>query len=71
MRSRSAAEYADVVLPLLGGGGRVIDVGCGPGLDHYRPGAGCRACDRCRSDEGEFTDDRYSLPLQRNRANLP
>ena len=31
MRSRSAAEYADFVLPLLGGGDRVIDVGCGPG----------------------------------------
>jgi SAM-dependent methyltransferase len=31
LRSRSAAEYADFVLPAIGGGDRVIDVGCGPG----------------------------------------
>jgi SAM-dependent methyltransferase len=31
MRSRSAAEYADFVLPKIGGGDRVIDIGCGPG----------------------------------------
>ncbi len=31
MRSRSASEYADFVLPSIRGGDRVIDVGCGPG----------------------------------------
>ena len=31
MRSRSAAEYADFVLPSIGGDDRVIDVGCGAG----------------------------------------
>jgi SAM-dependent methyltransferase len=31
MRNRSAAEYADFVLPSIGGGDRVLDVGCGPG----------------------------------------
>lgn len=31
MRSRSSLEYADFVIPLIGGEDRVIDVGCGPG----------------------------------------
>jgi SAM-dependent methyltransferase len=31
MRTRSAAEYADFVLPLIGDRDRVLDVGCGPG----------------------------------------
>ena len=31
MRTRSAAEYADFVLPLIGPNDRVADVGCGPG----------------------------------------
>jgi ubiquinone/menaquinone biosynthesis C-methylase UbiE len=31
MRTRSAAECADFVLPLIGGRDRVLDVGCGPG----------------------------------------
>jgi ubiquinone/menaquinone biosynthesis C-methylase UbiE len=31
MRSRSASEYADFVLPSIGGADRVLDVGCGPG----------------------------------------
>jgi SAM-dependent methyltransferase len=31
MRSRGATEYADFVLPSIGGRDRVIDVGCGPG----------------------------------------
>jgi SAM-dependent methyltransferase len=31
MRSRSAADYADFVLPSIGGADHVIDVGCGPG----------------------------------------
>jgi SAM-dependent methyltransferase len=31
MRTRSASEYADFVLPLIDRGDRVIDVGCGPG----------------------------------------
>jgi SAM-dependent methyltransferase len=29
--SRSAAEYADFVLPMIGRDDRVVDVGCGPG----------------------------------------
>ncbi len=31
LERRSAAEYADFVLPRIGRGDRVIDVGCGPG----------------------------------------
>jgi SAM-dependent methyltransferase len=31
LRNRSAAEYADFVLPSIGSGDRVLDVGCGPG----------------------------------------
>ncbi len=31
IRDRGAAEYADFVLPLMGPGDRVLDVGCGPG----------------------------------------
>ena len=31
MRSRNASEYADFVLPSIGAGDRVLDVGCGPG----------------------------------------
>jgi 2-polyprenyl-3-methyl-5-hydroxy-6-metoxy-1,4-benzoquinol methylase len=31
MRDRSAAQYADFVLPAIGPGDRVLDVGCGPG----------------------------------------
>jgi SAM-dependent methyltransferase len=31
LRDRSAARYADFVLPLLGPDDRVLDVGCGPG----------------------------------------
>jgi SAM-dependent methyltransferase len=31
MRTRSAAEYADFVLPSIGREDRVVDVGCGPG----------------------------------------
>ena len=31
MRDRSAAQYADFVLPAIGRGDRVLDVGCGPG----------------------------------------
>jgi SAM-dependent methyltransferase len=31
MRSRSAGEFADFVLPSIGSGDRVLDVGCGPG----------------------------------------
>ena len=31
LRNRSAAEYADFVLPSIGSADRVLDVGCGPG----------------------------------------
>ena len=31
MRDRSAAQYADFVLPAIGAGDRVLDVGCGAG----------------------------------------
>jgi SAM-dependent methyltransferase len=31
MRTRSAAEYADFILPSLGRRDRILDVGCGPG----------------------------------------
>jgi SAM-dependent methyltransferase len=31
MRDRSAAQYADFVLPAIGQGDEVLDVGCGPG----------------------------------------
>lgn len=31
LRDRSAAQYADFVLPVIGSSARVLDVGCGPG----------------------------------------
>jgi ubiquinone/menaquinone biosynthesis C-methylase UbiE len=31
LRNRSAAEYADFVLPAIGSDDRVLDIGCGPG----------------------------------------
>ena len=31
LRNRSADEFADFVLPSIGSGDRVLDVGCGPG----------------------------------------
>jgi SAM-dependent methyltransferase len=58
MRSRSAAEYADFVLPLLGGGDRVIDVGCGPGSITLGLAQAAGHVTGVDLDDAEFTDAR-------------
>ena len=58
MRTRSAAEYADFILPRIGGTDRVLDVGCGPGsitLGLARVAAQATGVD---VDDLEFTDAR-------------
>jgi SAM-dependent methyltransferase len=58
MRNRSAAEYADFVLPSIGAADRVLDVGCGPGsitLGLARVAGGVTAVDL---DDAEFVDAR-------------
>jgi ubiquinone/menaquinone biosynthesis C-methylase UbiE len=58
MRTRSAAEYADFVLPSVGPTDRVIDVGCGPGsitLGLARAAGHATGVD---VDDAEFADAR-------------
>ncbi len=58
MRDRSAAEYADFVLPAIGLGDRVLDVGCGPGsitLGIAEAGGHVTGID---VDDAEFADAR-------------
>jgi len=52
MRSRSAAEYADFVLPSIDGGDRIIDVGCGPGSITVGLAQVGGPCDRRRCRRG-------------------
>jgi ubiquinone/menaquinone biosynthesis C-methylase UbiE len=58
MRSRSAAEYADFVLPSIGGGERVLDVGCGPGSITIGLAQVAGHVTGVDLDEAEFTDAR-------------
>jgi SAM-dependent methyltransferase len=58
MRTRSAAEYADFVLPFLGRGDRVIDVGCGPGSITVGLAQVAGHVTGVDVDEVEFTDAR-------------
>ena len=58
MRNRSAAEYADFVLPSIGKRDRVLDVGCGPGsitIGFAQVAAHVTGID---VDDAEFTDAR-------------
>jgi SAM-dependent methyltransferase len=58
MRTRSAAEYADFVLPSIGHRDAVLDVGCGPGsitLDLASAAARVTGVD---VDDAEFADAR-------------
>ena len=58
MRSRSAAEYADFVLPSVRDGDRVIDVGCGPGSITVGLAQVAGDVTGVDLDESEFTDAR-------------
>lgn len=58
MRTRSAAEYADFVLPLIGDRDRVLDVGCGPGSITVGLSQTAGHVIGVDLDEAEFTDAR-------------
>ena len=58
MRSRSASEYADFVLPLIDGGDRIVDVGCGPGSITLGLAQVAGEVTGVDVDEAEFTDAR-------------
>ena len=58
LRDRSAARYADFVLPLLDRGDRVIDVGCGPGSITIGLAQAVRHVTGVDVDEEEFADAR-------------
>ena len=58
MRSRSATEYADFVLPSIGGGDRVLDVGCGPGSITLGLAQVAEHVTGVDVDEVDFTDAR-------------
>jgi ubiquinone/menaquinone biosynthesis C-methylase UbiE len=58
MRTRSAAEYADFVLPLVGDRDTVLDVGCGPGSITVGLAQVAGHAVGIDVDDGEFTDAR-------------
>jgi SAM-dependent methyltransferase len=58
LERRSAAEYADFVLPWIGRGDRVIDVGCGPGSITVGLARVAGHVTGVDVDEAEFTDAR-------------
>jgi SAM-dependent methyltransferase len=58
MRSRSAAEYADFVLPRIGRDHRVLDVGCGPGSITLGLAEVAGDVTGMDVDDAEFTDAR-------------
>ena len=60
MRNRSAAEYADFVLPSIGSRDRVIDVGCGPGSITVGLAQVAGHVTGIDVDEAEFADARVS-----------
>jgi SAM-dependent methyltransferase len=58
MRNRSAAEYADFVLPFLDRRDRVLDVGCGPGSITIGLAEAVGHATGVDVDESEFSDAR-------------
>ncbi|HEX6331375.1 MAG TPA: methyltransferase domain-containing protein [Actinomycetota bacterium] len=58
MRTRSAAEYADFVLPHIRGSDRVLDVGCGPGSITVGLGEVAGHAIGVELDDTEFRDAR-------------
>jgi SAM-dependent methyltransferase len=58
MRTRSASEYADFVLPLIDRGDRVLDVGCGPGSITLGLAQVAGRVTGVDVDDAEFTDAR-------------
>ena len=58
LRERSAARYADFVLPLLGREDRVLDVGCGPGPITIGLAQGVQHVTGVDVDDAEFADAR-------------
>ena len=58
MRNRSAAEFADFVLPTIGRRDRVIDVGCGPGSITVGLAQAAGHVTGIDVDETEFADAR-------------
>jgi SAM-dependent methyltransferase len=58
MRTRSASEFADFVLPLIDRGDRVLDVGCGPGSITLGLAQVAGHVTGVDVDDGEFTDAR-------------
>lgn len=58
LRTRSAGEFADFVLPSIGGGDRVLDVGCGPGSITVGLGEVAGHVTGVDVDDAEFADAR-------------
>jgi SAM-dependent methyltransferase len=58
LRTRSAAEYADFVLPMIGRDDRVVDVGCGPGSITIGLAEAARHVTGIDVDDAEFTEAR-------------
>jgi SAM-dependent methyltransferase len=58
MRDRSAAQYADFVLPAIGRGDRVLDVGCGPGSITLGIAQAAGHATGIDVDDAEFADAR-------------
>ena len=58
MRDRSAAQYADFVLPAIGRGDQVLDVGCGPGSITLGIAEAAGHVTGIDVDDAEFADGR-------------
>jgi SAM-dependent methyltransferase len=62
MRDRSAARYADFVLPAIGRGDQVLDVGCGPGSITVGIAQAAGHVIGIDVDDAEFADARAYAP---------
>jgi SAM-dependent methyltransferase len=58
LRTRSAAEYADFVLPMIDKSDRVVDIGCGPGSITVGLAEVARQVTGIDLDDTEFADAR-------------